>query len=70
MEGFAAAAAAFFIGIAEYESAFELLLHEIHLRADEEHDSLGVDQHTHAVTLNYFIELGRLVGILNGVRKP
>lgn len=67
VEGLAAAAAPFFIGIDEGEAAFELLLDEIHLRAEQEHDGLGVDQHLDSFILHHLIVFVYVIGIFDGV---
>src|SRR5438132_846818 len=55
MEGFAAAAAALLVRIAEDEARLELLLHIIHLGAQDEERGLGIDQHGHPMLLDHLV---------------
>ena len=67
MEAFATAAAAFFIGITKNKAAFQLFLDVIHLSADQKHDGFRVDEHPHAIALDYLIEFTYFVGVLNRI---
>ncbi len=69
MERFTAAAAAFFIGVAEGKTAFEFVLDIIHFGADQEHHGFRVNQHLHAVTLHHLVKFADLIGIFDGVGK-
>src|SRR5258708_19995623 len=69
VEGFAAAAAAFLVGIAECEAAFQLFLNVIHLGAEDEHDRFRIDQDRHALVFNDFVELALLIGIFERVAE-
>ena len=70
MERFPAAAAPFFVGILEYEAAFEFFFDVIHLGAEQEHDGFGVDEHGDVVFFHHLVELADLIGIFNRVGKP
>src|SRR6266446_1377475 len=69
VERFAAAAAAFLVGIAECEAALQLFLDVIHLGAEDEHDRLRIDQDRHALVFDDFVELALLIGIFERVAE-
>src|SRR3954452_5953048 len=69
MEGLAAAAATLLVRITEHEAGLQLLLHIIHLGAEDEQGRLGIDQHGNAVLLDHFVRRLLLVGIFDGVAE-
>src|SRR3954464_12354378 len=69
VKAFAAAAAAFFVRIAEDKAGLQLLLDIIHLGAEDEHDGLRIDQHRAALVLHDFVELALFVGVVERVAE-
>src|SRR5665213_330028 len=69
VEGFAAAAAAFFVGIAEGEAGLELVLDVVHLGADDEHRRLGIDQDGDALVLHDLVEFSLIVGVFERISQ-
>src|SRR4051794_22333314 len=69
VEGFAAAAAALLVRIAESEARLDLVFDIIHLGADDEHGRLRVDQDGDALVLDHLVELALLVGIFERIGK-
>ena len=57
------------IRVPKHEPLIQLVLHPIHLAADDAEQRLTVDQHLHAVLLHRFVERARLVHILQVVRQ-
>lgn len=57
------------IGVAENESSAQLVLMPVHFTSNDAEQSLAVDQNLHTVLLNNFIELSRLLHILEVVSK-
>src|SRR5512146_2367482 len=62
-----AAAGGRLVGVVEHEAAAQLLAHEIHLGADEEHDRLGIDEYLHALVLDHFLERLRVLRVIHRV---
>src|SRR3954454_6395724 len=69
VEAFAAAAAAFFVRIAEDKAGLQLFLDVIHLGAEDEHHGFRIDQHRDPLVLDDFVELALLVGIFERVAE-
>src|SRR5205814_8333966 len=67
VERLAAAAAAFFVRIAEDEAGLQLLFDVIHLGADNEHDGFRVDQDCDPLILDDLVEFAFLVGVFERV---
>src|SRR6185312_1690266 len=67
VEGFAAAAAALLVRIAEGEARLELVLDIVHLGADDEHRGLGVDQQGDALVLHHLVEFALFVSVFERV---
>src|SRR5690349_976582 len=68
-EALAAAAAGFLVGVLEDEAALQLVVHEVHFGADQEHGGGGVDQDLDALVLHDFLELLDLVRVLDGIAE-
>ena len=69
VKGFAAAAAALFIGIAEDEARLQLLLDVIHFGANDEEGGLWIDQQGDAVLLHRLVARSALIGELQRVAE-
>src|SRR3569833_901403 len=69
-EALAAAAAGFVLGILIFEEGFEALAHIVHLGAVEIGQTVGRDDHFHALLLVVFVLGLDLVGIVEHVRIP
>src|SRR5262249_24747077 len=63
VEGFAAAAASLFVGIAKGETALQLLLDIIHLGTKDEHHRLRINQDRHALVFDDLVVFALFVGI-------
>ena len=61
IEALSTPALALLVGIVEHELAAELVLHKIHLGADEGHNGLVVNHHLDAFRLHHLVELPDLL---------
>src|SRR3546814_7304970 len=67
VEGLAAAAAAFLVRIAEDEARLKLVLHIVHLRADDEHGGSRVDEEGYALLLDLVLEALLFLGVFDRI---
>jgi len=61
MKALSAATCALGIGVVEYKFALDLIVNEIHFRADDEHQGPFVDNDADPALLHDFIELPNLI---------
>lgn len=55
------------IGVAEDKALAELVFVPVHLTSDNAEQGLAVDNHLYTILLDNFVELGRLVNVLQVV---
>ena len=61
MEALSAAASTLRVGVVKDELALDLVVYEVHLCADDEHECLLIDDHTDALVLYHFVQLANLL---------
>lgn len=61
MEALSAAASTLCVRVVKDEFALDLVIYEVHLGADDEHECLLIDDHADALVLYHFIKLADLL---------